>query len=99
MKQLTIRTRLVILSSALLIVLAATTGYLTNTLSDEAASTAQVEKLLDIAERASRARLDFGELRYWNTDLAVSQLTLSEQKAATALARMEKGLDRLAVNK
>ena len=80
--QLTIRLRLVMLSSALLLVLAATTGYLTHTLSDEAASTAKAADLLAIADRASSARIAFGELRYWNTDLAVSQLTLAEQKVA-----------------
>ena len=40
--------------------------------------------MLAIADRASSARIAFGELRYWNTDLAVSQLTLAEQKAAAA---------------
>jgi signal transduction histidine kinase len=97
--QLTIRLRLVMLSSALLLVLAATTGYLTHTLSDEAAATAKAADLLAIADRASSARIAFGELRYWNTDLAVSQLTLAEQKAAAAREQMEKDLDRLAGQK
>jgi signal transduction histidine kinase len=96
MMQLTIRTRLVMLSSALLLVLAATTGYLTHTLADEAAATAKAADMLAIADQASSARIAFGELRYWNTDLAVSQLTLSEQKAAAARQRMERDLDRLA---
>ena len=39
--QLTIRSRLVMLSSALLLVLAGTTGYLTHELADEAAATAR----------------------------------------------------------
>ncbi|HEV8678264.1 MAG TPA: hypothetical protein VGQ90_02725, partial [Stellaceae bacterium] len=80
--QLTIRTRLIILSSVLLLVLAATTGYLTQTVSDEAAATARAAAMLAVADEASSARIAFGELRYWNTDLAVSQLTLAEQKAA-----------------
>ncbi len=96
---LTIRSRLVMLSSALLLVLAATTGYLTHKLSDEAAATARAADMLAIADRASSARIAFGELRYWNTDLAVSQLTLAEQKAAAAREQMEKDLDRLAGQK
>jgi signal transduction histidine kinase len=35
-------------------------------------------------------------MRYWMTDLAVSQLTLSERNAAAAHARMEEHLDKLA---
>src|SRR6266851_401558 len=97
--QLTIRLRLAMLSSALLLVLAATTGYLTHTLSDEAAATARAADMLAIADRASSARIAFGEMRYWNTDLAVSQLTLAEQKAAAAREQMERDLDRLAGQK
>jgi signal transduction histidine kinase len=97
--QLTIRSRLVMLSSALLLVLAATTGYLTHKLADEAAATAKAADMLAVADRASSARIAFGELRYWNTDLAVSQLTLAEQKAAAAREQMEKDLDRLAGQK
>jgi signal transduction histidine kinase len=82
-----------------LLVLAATTGYLTHKLAGEAAATATAADLLAIADRASGARIAFGELRYWNTDLAVSQLTLAEQKAAAAREQMEKDLDRLAGQK
>jgi signal transduction histidine kinase len=96
MTRLSIRTRLAILSSVLLLVLAATTGYLTHTLSDEAAATAHAASLLALADEANSARVAFGELRYWNTDLAVSQLTLSEQKAAAARERLERDLDQLA---
>ena len=42
--QLTIRSRLVMLSGALLLVLAGTTGYLTHTLADEAAATARAAR-------------------------------------------------------
>src|SRR6202166_2025786 len=97
--QLTIRSRLVMLSSALLLVLATTTGYLTYTMADEASATTRAADMLAVADRASSARIAFGELRYWNTDLAVSQLTLSEQKAAAAREQMEKDLDRLSGQK
>src|SRR5258708_24175779 len=97
--RLTIRSRLVMLSSALLLVLAATTGYLTHKLANEAAATAKAADMLAVADRASSARIAFGELRYWNTDLAVSQLTLAEQQAAAAREQMERDLDRLAGQK
>jgi signal transduction histidine kinase len=99
MSRLTIRSRLVILSSALLLVLVLTTGYLTRKLSDEAAATARAADALTLADAANAARLAFAELRYWNTDLAVSQLTLSEQKAAAARERVERDLDGLAKQK
>jgi signal transduction histidine kinase len=99
MSRLTIRARLAILVTTLLLVLAATTGYLTRKLSDEAAATTKAADMLALADRASSARVAFGELRYWNTDLAVSQLTLSERKAAAARERMESQLVPLARQK
>jgi len=99
LSQFTIRARLAILSCMLLIVLAGTTGYLTRTLSDEAAATARAADMFALADQANSARIAFGELRYWNTDLAVSQLTLSEQKAAAARERLERDLDQLAAQK
>jgi hypothetical protein len=99
LSQLTIRARLAILSSMLLIVLAGSTGYLTRTLSDEAAATVQAADMFALADQANNARIAFGELRYWNTDLAVSQLTLSEQKAVSARERLEHDLDQLAAQK
>jgi signal transduction histidine kinase len=99
LSQLTIRARLAILSSMLLIVLAGSTGYLTRTLSDEAAATVQAADMFALADQANNARIAFGELRYWNTDLAVSQLTLSEQKAVSARERLEHELDQLAAQK
>jgi hypothetical protein len=52
--------------------------------------------LLAGIEKADSARITFGEVRYWMTDLAVSQLTLSERNAAAARARMEDYLRKLA---
>src|SRR5258708_25564772 len=99
LSQLTIRARLAILSSVLLIVLAGSTGYLTRTLSDEAAATARAADMFGLADQANGARIAFGELRYWNTDLAVSQLTLPEQKAAAARERLDRDLRQIATRK
>ncbi|MBL9059811.1 MAG: response regulator, partial [Mangrovicoccus sp.] len=58
-------------------------------------------RIADATERfhrlqvAAAADRDFGQLRYWMTDLAVSLLTLSEQRAAEAEARLAQDLDAL----
>jgi signal transduction histidine kinase/HAMP domain-containing protein len=97
MTRLTIRTRLILLTSAGLLVLIATNYYLTRKLADNSAGMVKAAELLKIIEEANSAQLAFGELRYWMTDLAVSQLTLSERNAAAARARMEQHLDALAL--
>src|SRR5258708_6076793 len=94
MTRLKIRTRLALLSGALLLVLALTTGYLTHRISAESAAMVRSAELLRMIERANSARLSFGELRYWNTDLAVSLLTLAERKAAAAPQRPGHELER-----
>ena len=96
MAQLTIRTRLILLASAALLVLIATNFYLTRTLSENSAGMVKAAGLLKGIKQADSARIRFGEMRYWMTDLAVSQLTLSERNAATARARMEEHLSKLA---
>src|SRR5436190_23782624 len=96
MGRLKIRTRLALLSAVLLAVLALTTGYLTHQMGTQSAAVVEAADLLDIIDTANDAHLAFGEIRYWNTDLAVSLLTQSERNAAAARARMERALDRLA---
>jgi signal transduction histidine kinase len=96
MARLTIRTRLILLASAALLFLIATNCYLTRTLSENSAGMVKAAGLLKGIEEADRARIRFGEMRYWMTDLAVSQLTLSERNATTARTRMEEHLDKLA---
>ncbi len=96
MARLTIRTRLILLASAAFLVLIATNCYLTRTLSENSAGMVKAAGLLKGIEEADRARIRFGEMRYWMTDLAVSQLTLSERNATTARTRMEEHLDKLA---
>ena len=95
MAGLTIRTRLILLTSAGLFVLIATNAYLTRALSENSAGMVKAAGLLGGIEQADKARIRFGEVRYWMTDLAVSQLTLSERNAATARARMEEHLGKL----
>ena len=96
MARLTIRTRLILLASAALLVLIATNCYLTRTLSENSAGMVKAAGLLKGIEQADGARIAFGEMRYWMTDLAVSQLTLSERNAEAARTRMEEHLGKLA---
>ena len=94
MARLTIRTRLILLTSAGLIVLIATNAYLNRKLGDNSAGMVAGGRVAEPSiEQANDAQLAFGEMRYWMTDLAVSQLTLSESNAAGTRARMEQHLD------
>src|SRR5947209_8086030 len=97
--RVTIRTRLILLSSALLIILVATNLYLTRKLSTNSAGMVEAADLLKTIEQANNAQLAFGEVRYWMTDLAVSLLTLPEANAKAARTRMERHLDQLAPRK
>ncbi len=99
MSRLTIRARLVILSGALLCMLIATNLYLMRTLAKNSTAVATETELSGIIESANGARIAFGEMRYWLTDLAVSLLTPSERSAAAARGRMDGYLDRLALRK
>jgi signal transduction histidine kinase/CheY-like chemotaxis protein/HAMP domain-containing protein len=99
MSRLTIRARLIILSSALLCMLIATNLYLMRTLANNSTAVATETELSSTIESANGARIAFGEMRYWLTDLAVSLLTPSERSAAAARDRMDGYLDRLALRK
>jgi signal transduction histidine kinase/DNA-binding response OmpR family regulator/HAMP domain-containing protein len=95
--RLTIRARLILLSTALLGVLVGTNLYLTRILSYNSQSAARTSDLVDLIAVANDARIAFGEVRYWTADLAVSLLTASERNATAARDRMNRRLDRLAV--
>jgi len=95
MDRLTIRTRLMLLTCAGLFVLIATNAYLTKKLAENSAGMVTAAELLKSIEEANSAQIAFGELRYWMTDLAVSQLTMAERNAAAARTRMERHLDEL----
>ena len=99
MFRLTIRARLIILSGVLLCMLIATNLYLTRKLANNSTAVAKETELSGIIESANGARIAFGEMRYWLTDLAVSLLTPSERNAAAARSRMDGYLDRLALRK
>src|SRR5467141_5169051 len=96
MAWLTIRTRLMLLTCAGLFVLIATNAYLTKKLAENSAGMVTAAELLKSIEEANSAQIAFGEMRYWMTDLAVTQLTMAERSAAAARGRVEQHLDTLA---
>ena len=96
MSRLTIRTRLILLTSMGLLVLIATNFYLNRKLAENSAGMVKAAELLGVIEQANSAQIAFGKMRYWMTDLAVSLLMLSERNAHAARARMEGDLDQLA---
>jgi len=99
MSQLSVRARLIILSGALLCTLIFTNLFLTGTLENNSRMVATETELSEVIEAATGARIEFGEMRYWLTDLAVSLLTGSERNAAAARTRMDGYLEQLAKQK
>ena len=99
MSQLSVRARLIILSGALLCTLIFTNLFLTGKLENNSRTVATETELSEVIKSATGARIAFGEMRYWLTDLAVSLLTASERNAAAARTRMDGYLEQLAKQK
>ena len=95
----TIRARLITLSSVLLCVVVLTNLYLSRKLAESSDAVAATADLGGVIQTANSARIAFGEMRYWLTDLAVSLLVNSETNAKAARGRMEGLLDTLASRK
>ena len=96
MRRLSIGTRLIVFSSALLGVLIATNLYLITELVSRSGTVVAATELLAHLERATAAATAFGDIKYWLTDPAVSQLALAAGKAGEARARFDGHLDGLA---
>jgi hypothetical protein len=82
--RLSISARLVLLSSILLLILAGTSLYLSSKLEQNAEALRAEAHYVEVLQTASAAEKAFGDLKYWLTDLAVSLLNLSEQRANEA---------------
>ena len=81
MRRLSIGTRLIVFSSALLGVLIATNLYLITELVSRSGTVVAATELLAHLERATAAATAFGDIKYWLTDPAVSRLALAAGKA------------------
>jgi signal transduction histidine kinase/CheY-like chemotaxis protein/HAMP domain-containing protein len=99
MSRLSIRARILALAGLLLCVVVGTNFYLTRTLAGSATAVEEAAALSRTIDAANGARIAFGEMRYWLTDLAVSLLTPSERNAVAARERMDRYLDALSDRK
>ena len=87
--------RLVILTAAGLLSLIGSSVFLSSALHQTADRTSGMKELFDVVEAAGEAHVTFGELRYWLTDLSVSQLVISERNAAAAQQKLDTHLQQL----
>jgi signal transduction histidine kinase/DNA-binding response OmpR family regulator len=95
MSRFSITARLVLLSAALLIILIATNLYLNRELKDGADALVAEARYVETLRTASDVEKSFGDLKYWLTDLAVSLLNLSEERARDAKRRLDDQLTTL----
>ena len=96
MSHLSIRARLIFLSLLLLVILAVSSTLLIRELGRHSQSLAEQARLVSIVRTATAASKHFGDLKYWLTDLAITQLASSQQNAAAAKARLEEDLKAMA---
>jgi signal transduction histidine kinase/CheY-like chemotaxis protein/HAMP domain-containing protein len=96
LENLSIKARLLLLSSALVLMITASTFYLTHKLADNSDAVTRNAELAKLIDAAQDVRNTFGEYRYWITDLAVSLLRQSEINANATHDRLVKQLDLLA---
>ena len=93
LRHFSLRVRLLVLSTVLVAILAATTIYVTAKLAANSRAVAHVTELAKLINLAHEVQVAFGEYRYWVTDLAVSFLSQSEQNAKDSLLRLTSKLD------
>jgi signal transduction histidine kinase len=96
MSHVSIRARLIFLSVLLLLILAVSSALLIRELMRHSQSLAEQARLVSIVRTATTASKHFGDLKYWLTDLAITQLASSQQNAAAAKARLDEDLKAIA---
>ena len=96
LQKLSIRTRLLFLSGILISIIAGGTFYLITKLAENSRAVSRNTELAALIDIAQDVRNDFGQYRYWTTDLAVSLLNQSELNADAARERLSRRLDDLA---
>jgi signal transduction histidine kinase len=96
MSHVSIRARLIFLSVLLLVILAVSSALLIRELMRHSESLAEQARLVSIVRTATTASKHFGDLKYWLTDLAITQLARSQQNAAAAKASLDADLKAIA---
>jgi len=92
MPSVSIRARLIFLSVLLLAILALSSVFLIRELARVSQSLAEEATLVSVVKNANSASKHFGDLKYWVTDAAVTQLASSEQAADAAKAGLDSDL-------
>ncbi|MFC4269967.1 response regulator [Sneathiella chungangensis] len=95
MSNLSILTRLSILSVALLVILVGSNLFLSNRLTQNAETIALEAEVVSRMTTANAASKSFGDLKFWLADLAVSLLTLSERNAEAARTSLMESLGKI----
>jgi len=96
MSHVSIRARLIFLSVLLLAILAVSSALLIRELMRHSQSLAEQARLVSIVRTATTASKHFGDLKYWLTDLAITQLARSQENAAAAKALLDEDLKAIA---
>ena len=96
LQNLSIKSRLLLLSGVLISITAGATFFLIAKLDDNSRAVARNVELAAEINIAQDVRDNFGQYRYWITDLAVSLLSQSELNADAARERLLRRLDDLA---
>ncbi len=91
-RNLTIRSRLLVLAGTLLVVLVATNLYMRGSIVSSNDVLRQQPEIGDLVRTADDALRSFGELKFWLTDLEVSWLNESEDKANEARTKLDEHL-------
>ncbi len=94
LRQTSITTRAIVLAVVLLLPMAATSAYVFWTVQRASGTLDEARRIATISEIVTAVHMDFHELLYWRADLAVSLLTLSEQRGNEARARLDAELER-----
>lgn len=93
--RLTIKMRLVLLSGILLLLIAGSNLYMRSHIAAGGAALRNQAETLVRLQTATDALRSFGDMRYWFSDLQVSMLNESEEKAKSAAAQLDKQLTTL----
>lgn len=88
--------RLILLTGAGLISLIGLSVFFSSVLDQTVERTTRMTGLFEIVGAAGEAHVAFGQTRYWLSDLAVSQLVLSERNAIAARQKLDADLERIA---
>jgi signal transduction histidine kinase len=96
MPHLSIRVRLISISALLLAFLAVSLALLIRGSAHDSQSLAAEARLVSIVRDANMASRHFGDLKYWVTDYAVSQLERSQQNADAAKVMLDADLKTIA---